>query len=364
MTESQRRPDEPIHRKQSRATRARGKAGQRAVEAVLEAANLIVQRVESENDIGRDAFVDIVEGTDVTGGVISLQIKSGRSFFRGGRWVLPGDPEDFRLWRESTVPFFGVVHDPRSGALRWVDLAYAARVSDSYLSPRIAGPFGKDAVPVPDEHRLDLDVGPFLSAATTALRRWSGLPTAALLSSDSDTVSIGIADTFAIGRHDPNAFLLLGALFHRLPKDCRHRALVALAMATNHPDVLWSEDNWIPGSVKRAVRDRCRWTGQDVEALLAMIDEGGIARGTIGQNVLHVLAMDRSLADRLFEVATAQARPATVRFWASVILLYEAGEEAPSLLARLLRLAPDLTEIKYVDELVGAVREHGAVLLF
>ena len=135
MSESARGTDGQTLRKQSRATRARGKAGQRAVEAVLESANLIVQRVESENDIGRDAFVDVVDGTDVTGGVISLQVKSGKSFYHKGQWVVPGEPEDFTLWRESTVPFFGVVHDPETGALRWVDLSYAARVSDDYVSP-------------------------------------------------------------------------------------------------------------------------------------------------------------------------------------------------------------------------------------
>ncbi len=364
MSDSSPSASEPVRRKQSRPTRARGKAGQRAVEAVLEDANLVVQRVESENDIGRDAFVDVVQGTDVTGGVISLQVKSGRSCLHEGRWILPGAPEDFTLWRESTVPVFGVVHDSASGALRWLDLSYAARVSDGYLSPIVAGPSGKSAVPVPDENRLDLDVGPFLRAATAALRHRSGLPTAALLASDAETVKIGIADTFAVGRHDPNAFLLLGALFHRLPDECRWDALRALAMATRNPDIFWSRDNWIPDAVKRVVQERCRWTASDIDALLGMIDENGIDRGTVGQVIFHVLELDGFLSDRLLEAATQQGRPEIIRFWASVILLYLAGEDAPPLLEVLIRLAPDLAQVTHFDLLAASVQDHGYVSLF
>ncbi|MDE0778992.1 MAG: DUF4365 domain-containing protein, partial [Nocardioides sp.] len=129
-------PRDLVQRKQSRPSRARGKEGYRRLESVLEAANIVVQRVETENDIGRDAFIDIVDGTAVTGGVVSVQVKSGPSFLHKGQWVIPGKPADFTLWRESTVPVFGVIHDPETDALRWIDLSHAAALAlDDYLSP-------------------------------------------------------------------------------------------------------------------------------------------------------------------------------------------------------------------------------------
>lgn len=70
--------------------------------------------------------MDVVRGTTSLEGVVSLQIKSGKSYFHEGRWVLPGEPEDF-LWRERPVPFFGVVHEPGSGALRFVPGEGSAR---------------------------------------------------------------------------------------------------------------------------------------------------------------------------------------------------------------------------------------------
>lgn len=371
-------PEDSVQRKQSRPSRARGKAGYRRLEGILEAANIVVQRVETENDIGRDAFVDIVDGTDVTGGVICVQVKSGSSHFHNGQWVVPGEEADFTLWRESTVPFFGAVHDPEDDALRWVDLSQAATLAlDRYLSPVVTGPYGKTCVPVTADNRLDLDLAPFLDAAKTALRRRSGSPAAALLSEDLDTVEVGIVDTFAVGRHDPTAFLLLGALLHRLPKECRRMAVVALAMTTSHPDVFWTERNWIPDQVCRTVRERCRWTSGDIAALLAEIDEDGIDRGTIGQTVFHVLTLDRDLQPKLFRAALDRGLPDDTRFYAAVILLYLAGEDAPAVLGRLLEsdevfgtqeglfpVSRGLQEVGHFDYLIQSVAEFGYVSLF
>lgn len=366
-----------MQRKQSRPSRAQGKAGYRRLEAVLEAANIVVQRVETENDIGRDAFVDIVHGTDVTGGVICAQVKSGQSFFHNNQWVIPGKPADFTLWRDSTVPVFGVVHDPHSDSLRWVDLSHAAALAlDGYLSPVVAGPYGNPAIPVPDDNRLDLNLGPFLAAAETALRRRGGSHAAALLSDDVETVQTGIADTFAVGRHDPTAFLLLASLVQRLPKDTRRFAIATLALTTSHPDVFWTRDNWIPREVSAALRQRISWTESDIVALLTEIDEDGIQRGSIGQTIYHVLDIDRDIQSKLPAVALNRTVPDEVRLWAAAILLYRSGEEAPAVLDRL--LSSDVTvggeglfplyrgigEVDHFGELIQVVEEFGYVDFF
>jgi len=368
----------PVQRKQARPSRARGKAGYRRLEAVLEAANLVVQRVETENDIGRDAFVDIVAGSDVTGGVVCVQVKSGPSYFWDGRWVVPGEPADFTLWRESTVPIFGVVHDPVTDTLRWVDLTKAAESAlDEYLSPVVKGPFGKASVPVPEVNRLDVDAQSFIAAAQTALRRRSGSHVAALLSDELTTVEAGIADTFAIGRHDPDSFLLLAALFHRLPNEVRRYAVEALAMATSHPDVFWSKDNWIPRSTSNVLRQRVRWTDADVVALLAEVDDNGFQRGTIGQSVYHVLDLDRGFESRLPRIALNRALTDDVRRWAVVLFLYRSGAEAPSALEALLgedrKLSSrdvlfqpwrDLHEIDHFEIITETIADFGQLDIF
>ena len=370
-------PGDLVQRKQSRSSRVRGKAGYRRLESVLEAANIVVQHVETENDIGRDAFVDIVDGNDVTGGVISVQVKSGPSFLYEGQWIIPGKPADFTLWRESTVPVFGVVHDPDTDALRWIDLSQAAALAlDSYLSPVVAGRFGKSAIPVPEDNRLDVDLSHFITAAEAALRRRSGSHAAALLSNDVESVERGIADTFAIGRHDPTAFLLLASLFHRLPLESRRFAIGALAMTTSHPDVFWTRENWIPEKVSAVVRQHIQWTELDIRALLSEIGENGTERGTIGQTIYHVLLLDHDIQATLPRVALDRMAPDEARFWATAILLYR-SDDAASALGDLLRsdaalgseegLFPawrSLAEIADFDFLEQRVADSGWIDLF
>lgn len=370
------RPDDLVQRKQSGPSRALGKAGLRRFESVLEAGNIVVQAVATENDIGRDAFVDIVRGTDVTGGVICVQVKSGKSFFHNSQWVIPGKPSDFTLWRESTIPVFGIVHDPATDSLRWVDLSHAATLAlDSYLSPVVIGPYGKPSVPVPDDNRLDLNLEPFLTSAEIALRRRRGSHSAALLSDDIETVETGIADIFAIGRHDPTAFLLLAALLQRLPKVTRRLAAVTLALTTSHPDVFWTKNNWIPGEVSDFLRHRIRWTEGDIVALLAEIDEDGVERGTIGQTVFHVLDIDKSVYQKFPGIALNGTLPDNIRFWAAAILLYE-SDDAPAVLEQLMAtdaairgeglfpLYRNIQDVEQFEELIELIDEWGYINFF
>lgn len=111
---------------------------------------------------------------------------------------------DFTLWRESTVPFFGVVHDPNDDSLRWVDLSEAAVLDvDAQASPVITGPYGRPSVPVPAENRLVVDLPAFLTAADTSWRRRSGSPAAALLAEDAETAEVGIVDPYLAGEDAP-----------------------------------------------------------------------------------------------------------------------------------------------------------------
>jgi hypothetical protein len=358
-------------RKKAPQSRATGKAGMRRVEQVLEDAGLVVQTVDTDNDIGRDAYVDIVEDGEITGGIIAIQVKSGPSHFHNGVWGIPGDPSDFTLWQESTVPMYGIVHDPKTNALRWTDLSAAARRhnrvpdGDPWSDHSVvSAKYGKKAVVAPDGNRLDIDVTAFLTSARSALRVHPGLPASALLSNDPESVKVGIGDTFAIGRRDPDAFVLLAALILRLPLLTQKFAVTVLAMATRHPDVFWHRENWVPSQIKSEVERRIYWTRDEVAGLLGMIDEDGIQRGSFGQHVYHVLELDTALDDHLERVVLDSLQATNTRFWAAAVLLYRKGEDAMSYLvaweARDLVLFQDAA----FRELAGVVKEHGWVSLF
>ena len=152
----------------------------------------------------------------------------------------------------------------------------------------------------------------------------------------------------------------------------RRYAVGALALATSHPDVFWSKDNWIPDSTSRALRQRVRWTEADVVELLAEVDDNGFQRGTIGQSVYHVLDLDPSFESRLPRIALSRALTDYVRRWAVVLFLYRARSEAPSTLEALLaedrklssryvlfRAWRDLPEIDHFEIITETISDLG-----
>lgn len=80
-----------------------------------------------------------------------MQVKSGRSYCRHGRWVIPAAPVDWAYWRSSTVPIIGMVHDPDTDAIRWRNLTQLARSSVMDLDETFvpdAQPDETSAIPV------------------------------------------------------------------------------------------------------------------------------------------------------------------------------------------------------------------------
>ena len=342
----------------------------RRVEEVLDGAGLVVQPVDVENDIGRDAWVELTEGTDVSGSVVAIQVKSGPSYFHKGQWGIPGSAEDLSLWRETSVPMFGIVHNPTDRSLRWTNLSHAAVSEDAYRGEPYGGPiveakFGKRAVVAPDENRLDLDPRPFIDVAMEAVRHSRGLPAAQLLSSDPSSVEGAIFDSFALGRHTPEAFLLLAALLTRLPDENTELAVSALAMATRHPDIFWTRSNWIPRAVKKEVERSLHWTNDDVSMLLGLVasDESGMQRGSFGQSVYHILTLDSELHTRLQWLYDDRRAPTQTRLWAAALLLYLA-EDPSQVLDELLHRAPEMANDAHFREVALMVREYGFLDLF
>jgi hypothetical protein len=106
----------------------------RAVTAVFDDANMLVQPVDGAIDIGKDLYVDVAEESRATGEVIALQVKGGQSYQRRSGSSFPCTADDIALWAASTVPIFAVVHDPESGRLPWINLTAWARARTGHQS--------------------------------------------------------------------------------------------------------------------------------------------------------------------------------------------------------------------------------------
>src|SRR5688572_3467920 len=98
------------------------RAGVNAAQALFESHDWIFQPVELGNDYGKDAYVDVPRGEQVTGICAALQIKSGDSYRSSAGYRIPIENHE-RAWRESPLPMMGIVHDPADGQLYWCNIS-------------------------------------------------------------------------------------------------------------------------------------------------------------------------------------------------------------------------------------------------
>jgi hypothetical protein len=140
-------------------------------------------------------------------------------------------------------------------------------------------------------------------------------------------------------------------------------AIQILSLMTPHPDVAWTDENWLPQDIRNAVMAEMRWSVEEAEFLLAAPAGDMWGRGDLGQSVYMLLAADPD-CDELLERVTAATADAEVRFDADRIRVARAGERGLGVLDRLAERTPALRDDELFSELRGTLVEHGSVSLF
>src|SRR4030042_3919630 len=93
-----------------------------AAREFFEANGCIFQEVDTGNDYGKDAYIDLVDEGHVTGVCAAVQIKGGASYKRKEGYAIPIG-EHLDVWRSSTLPIIGIVYDPEDRQLRWCNIS-------------------------------------------------------------------------------------------------------------------------------------------------------------------------------------------------------------------------------------------------
>ncbi len=101
------------------------RTGQKGVEFVrrVAAESGCIYRPFESADVGIDGALEFVNDTgEPTGDLILVQIKSGPSYVKAGRFFLRADRNHFETWLRYAMPVVGIVYDPGSDEARWVDI--------------------------------------------------------------------------------------------------------------------------------------------------------------------------------------------------------------------------------------------------
>ncbi|MCA4757074.1 DUF4365 domain-containing protein [Mycolicibacterium fortuitum] len=282
------------------------RGGINAVRTLLERHNLVVDEVDGRSDYGRDLNVDVTRGAEITGGIIGVQVKGGRSFYRKGRWIIPATPADWHYWRSSTVPIIGMVHDPDTSDIRWINLSQRARskvhIDDGDYG---AAPQSDDRTEVVVTDVLDdTSFDAFLDEVETYLAATAESAYLLLVESDDELRRRGIFNCWTLGRRDPRPLILLRRLLPSMTGRSLLDGITVLAHATPHPDIFWTKQNWITPLIEDEVRATLCWSPEELATLVHAVetfDDGGVdwQRGGVGQNLWSIMVVDPDLCQKL-----------------------------------------------------------------
>ncbi len=91
---------------------------------IINDANCIFNEIDTGNDIGIDAYIEIIEMEEATGCCIATQIKSGDSNLTSHDkdFIIKADKDHFEYWNSHSLPIAGIGYIPKLKKLVWCDI--------------------------------------------------------------------------------------------------------------------------------------------------------------------------------------------------------------------------------------------------
>jgi hypothetical protein len=344
-----------------RANRVAERAAVAATMAFFEANHCVFQEVSGANDYGKDAYVDLTFGDQVTGLCAALQIKGGESYRRaGGGYAVPLDDDHAEVWRTSTVPIFGIVHDPSDGKLRWCNVSEFLNSPEGGRLPR--------SVPVEASALLnEAALHREFAAAVERARVLKADHALLQVLSESEQVSLwAIRDCLALGRADARVLIGLRYLVRALSPRALHNAIIVLSHATPHPDIFWHPRNWIPPHVEEQIKVHFRWCAEEVVEFLKLCPLETFTRGALGQSLYMLLIEDpdKKATMRKACILALEAGHAETAYTALYLWLCWERKNAQAAYASFAAEHPQIREIEDIEDFENVLLEDGELSLF
>lgn len=339
----------------NRSARRTSRAGVRACAAYFEDHGCAFQEVAQQNDFGKDAYVDLPDTNHTVGHCVALQIKSGPSYRRrDGTYVIPIGKHAI-TWRESTVPLFGVVFDPEHQTLHWVDLTRHLRENRHLEKGSIVA---SEALTDETFSAFCMAVGMYRQGAADSLFL-------NLLSDEPARQLEALQDAWALGRRDVRYLLLCRRLLLELSLPATRYCIWRLSHAASHPDIFYTDENWLPTTIQKRLRLAFRWSSDELAHMFHAVDPEEWGRGTLGQCLDMLLARDpqfqKEIPKAIELLLNAQRVEAAARL---IVVALTYVEDPLALLRSNCAQFPQLARQEWLQELELVLQEENQFSLY
>lgn len=209
---------------------------------------------------------------------------------------------------------------------------------------------------------LTHDVLPSVRASTHI----DALASAVLRLCDENPIiqSEAIGDCFAIGRGDARVMLLVRNCLRTFRDEAVGSAIVALAHAASHPDILFHAENHVPARVAELMKAAFLWTPDDLITLFRAAPWSvGWDRGSLGQCLYHLLIVDPDYEVKVRSVIRPLAQVDLDAAFAALYLTLYWSNKPRETFESIMSEIPRVGEHELIGQVGSALAEFGFVSL-
>ena len=295
------------------------------VSSIVTAANCIMQKVDSDNDQGNDAYIEFISNEVATSLFAWVQIKSGTSYRRSDGYAIPADRDHFNYWSNGPVPVVGIVYDPERNFAVWINISEFLRSHPDAIEN---GPY---VIPVPAENKFDAGTFEAFKNRLMSYNYSSEWFFGRSLEYLADTENhqrclIGMGSLFAYHRNRKATWFYLIHSFRSIEGSAACQLMRVLGHLPNNPYAFWHTDNLIDAEVEKYGKKllATRFGRDEVLKLIGFVDALGFAAGSVGYIVSTIVFAVENAQAILEDLAFDTRLPEEVRANAMFLLIHYA----------------------------------------
>jgi len=348
-----------------------GKVGVSKVSIIVNQVGCNFHKIDQENDIGNDAFIELIESDEHRSFCLAAQIKAGDSYVRANKidTFIKADRKHLEYWNNINLPVIGFVYNPNNDIIYWVDIKDFITLNPSVITD---GPYN---IPVPINNIFSENTfNTFKKHILTYNLKFNSFDSFHEAISNITEIDnaekqyIGIKNLFTYHRNRVTAWYEIFNLFSICnEKELKRYIITLITLIPGHGDIFWHKKNMIKQeTIQKSLNILKKiWGEQEIRELLRFIDlESGIQRGSMGQNIYAIIDRINDNLKILQKIAFDRNTPTESSFWAFYLFLYDyqfshSLDETIDQIHRFIFDFPRNPNIEMLEMLKTSIKEQG-----
>jgi len=310
-------------------TNSTAKVGVGYIQSIVDHHNCIFQEIDTKNDLGVDAIIEIIKEEEPVSKFVATQIKSGKSYYNKKKNVckIPVK-KHFNYWTKHPLPVYGIVHIPEFGDAYWIDIK-------KYLKHNPTATVISFERTLANQINKDTFFKIFVPHLLNEVPEISNDFAKTLFQSDKqDEFYLGLYTLYKRFADKTDTWQLFVDFFKNQPTENIPDFLIyILAHLPWHSDISYYNGTMTSEAQEYGKLQLKKFGKIEILKLLDFIDEeNSIARGTIGQSVEAIISIIPNFQTYLKEIIETDDLDLKFIEFAAIIYAFHLGTESLNVL--------------------------------